>query len=263
MIGRGHAITRGGGRQTFGRAFAVGTDGPVQRERPDGSLVCNNAAVPCARAAQRIRYRAGECRKRARIRKRRIAETIDMQRLISYVDSSSVEWFQFRPGSRWKTLFEDRKTGQRAILVQWDPGYHMGQVDRHDRDEIVSCSRARLCRMAAHRAPAHTFITVQARAIKLRRPTAALFSRSSRGSGPDKGALRRSNWRGFATCRDALRRRCPRRVLQSTIAYDRFAKLSLRGRLVFRKPVGSLGTFCVAPGDHSRRERSDRKNNST
>jgi ChrR-like protein with cupin domain len=60
-----------------------------------------------------------------------------MRRLISYVDSSSVEWFQFRPGSRWKTLFEDPKTGQRAIFVQWDPGYRMGQVDRHDRDEIV------------------------------------------------------------------------------------------------------------------------------
>jgi hypothetical protein len=60
-----------------------------------------------------------------------------MPGLISYVDSSSVEWFQFRPGSRWKTLFEDPKTGQRAILVQWDPGYRMGEVDHHDRDEIV------------------------------------------------------------------------------------------------------------------------------
>jgi ChrR Cupin-like domain len=65
------------------------------------------------------------------------SETIDMQGLISYVDSSSVEWFQFRPGSRWKTLFEDPKTGQRAILVQWDAGYRMGEVDHHDRDEIV------------------------------------------------------------------------------------------------------------------------------
>jgi quercetin dioxygenase-like cupin family protein len=62
---------------------------------------------------------------------------IDMRRLISYVDSSSVEWFQFRPGSRWKTLFVDPKTGQRAILVQWDAGYRMGEVDHHDHDEIV------------------------------------------------------------------------------------------------------------------------------
>jgi quercetin dioxygenase-like cupin family protein len=71
------------------------------------------------------------------MRKCRIKETIDMQGLISYVDSNSIEWFQFRPGSRWKTLFKDPKTGQRAILVQWEPGYRMGQVDHHDRDEIV------------------------------------------------------------------------------------------------------------------------------
>ena len=60
-----------------------------------------------------------------------------MPGLISYIDSNSVEWVQFRPGSRWKTLFEDPKTGQRAILVQWDPGYRMGQIDHHERDEIV------------------------------------------------------------------------------------------------------------------------------
>ena len=60
-----------------------------------------------------------------------------MPALISYIDSTSVEWFQFRPGSRWKILFEDAKTGQRAILVQWDPGYRMGQVDHQERDEIV------------------------------------------------------------------------------------------------------------------------------
>jgi quercetin dioxygenase-like cupin family protein len=66
-----------------------------------------------------------------------IKEPIAMRGLVSYVDSNSIEWFQFRPGSRWKTLFEDPKTGQRAILVQWDRGYRMGQVDHHDRDEIV------------------------------------------------------------------------------------------------------------------------------
>jgi quercetin dioxygenase-like cupin family protein len=60
-----------------------------------------------------------------------------MRGLISYVDSNSIESFEFRPGSRWKTLFEDPKTGQRAILVQWDPGYRMGQVDHHYSDEIV------------------------------------------------------------------------------------------------------------------------------
>ncbi len=60
-----------------------------------------------------------------------------MKGLITYVDSSALGWLQFRPGSRWKILFEDPKTGQRAILVQWDAGYRMGQVDHHERDEIV------------------------------------------------------------------------------------------------------------------------------
>jgi len=60
-----------------------------------------------------------------------------MPGLISYIDSNSVEWFQYRPGSRWEILFEDPKTAQRAILVQWDPGYRMGQIDHHERDEIV------------------------------------------------------------------------------------------------------------------------------
>lgn len=60
-----------------------------------------------------------------------------MKGLISYIDSNSIEWSQFSPGSRWKILFEDPKTGQRAILVQWEPGYRMGQIDHHERDEIV------------------------------------------------------------------------------------------------------------------------------
>src|ERR1700730_13543754 len=34
-------------------------------------------------------------------------------------------------------LFEDAQTGQRAILVKWEPGYQMGQVDHHESDEIV------------------------------------------------------------------------------------------------------------------------------
>jgi hypothetical protein len=131
-------------------------------------------------------------------RRRLIAETIDMQGLISYVDSGSVDWFQFKPGSRWKTLFEDPKTGQRAILVQWDAGYRMGEVDHHERDEIVYVLSG-------------TFVQ---NGRSSRRQTAALSSRSSPGSEPDKGDLRRSNWRGFATSRDALRWRCPMRAGQ-------------------------------------------------
>jgi hypothetical protein len=56
---------------------------------------------------------------------------------ITYVDSSQVKPFQFRPGSAWSVLYEDAQTGQRAILVKWEPGYQMGQVDHHESDEIV------------------------------------------------------------------------------------------------------------------------------
>jgi quercetin dioxygenase-like cupin family protein len=56
---------------------------------------------------------------------------------ITYVDSKNVSSFDFAPGSRWKILFEDPQTGQRAMLVEWDPGYRMGGVDHHEADEIV------------------------------------------------------------------------------------------------------------------------------
>jgi hypothetical protein len=35
--------------------------------------------------------------------------------LITYVDSSKAEWREFRPGSRWKVLYEDPATGQLNI----------------------------------------------------------------------------------------------------------------------------------------------------
>ena len=60
-----------------------------------------------------------------------------MKRLITYVNSVAAKSVQFRPGSRWKILYEDPGTCQRAILVEWDPGYRMGQVDYHESDEII------------------------------------------------------------------------------------------------------------------------------
>ena len=56
---------------------------------------------------------------------------------IKYVDSKNVSSFEFAPGSRWKILFEDPQTGQRAILVEWEPGYRMRGIDHHEADEIV------------------------------------------------------------------------------------------------------------------------------
>src|SRR5262245_16691015 len=57
--------------------------------------------------------------------------------VITYVDSMNASSFDFAPGSRWKILFEDPQTGQRAMLVEWEPGYQMGGVDYHEADEIV------------------------------------------------------------------------------------------------------------------------------
>jgi ChrR-like protein with cupin domain len=55
--------------------------------------------------------------------------------LITYADSNQSEWQEFRPGSRRKVLYEDSQTGQVAMLVQWDPGYRMGVLEHHERDE--------------------------------------------------------------------------------------------------------------------------------
>jgi len=55
--------------------------------------------------------------------------------LITYVDSSKADWREFRPGSRWKVLYEDAATGQLTMLVQWDPGYRMAVVEHHKYDE--------------------------------------------------------------------------------------------------------------------------------
>jgi anti-sigma factor ChrR (cupin superfamily) len=60
---------------------------------------------------------------------------IQSSNLITYVDSSTSEWQDFRPGSRRKVLSENPETGQLMMLVQWDAGYRMGEVEHHERDE--------------------------------------------------------------------------------------------------------------------------------
>jgi mannose-6-phosphate isomerase-like protein (cupin superfamily) len=58
----------------------------------------------------------------------------DME-LIGYAESNTMEWQQFRPGSRRKILREDKRSGQLTMLVQWDPGYRMAEVEYHQYDE--------------------------------------------------------------------------------------------------------------------------------
>ncbi|HEX2173597.1 MAG TPA: cupin domain-containing protein [Dehalococcoidia bacterium] len=57
--------------------------------------------------------------------------------LIKYVDTSALEWEEAAPGSRRKTLFNDPVTGERTSLIQWDPGYHVANVDEHPYGEYL------------------------------------------------------------------------------------------------------------------------------
>lgn len=59
----------------------------------------------------------------------------DDRGLISYADSKAIEWQEFRAGSRRKILCEDKRSGQLTMLVQWDPGYRMAEVEHHQFDE--------------------------------------------------------------------------------------------------------------------------------
>lgn len=57
--------------------------------------------------------------------------------LITYVDSNALEWQEAAPLSRRKELFSNPETGQRSVLVQWEPGYHAAKVDHHQYGEYL------------------------------------------------------------------------------------------------------------------------------
>ena len=53
---------------------------------------------------------------------------------ISHHDSNQMDWKEFRPGSNWKFLQQDKASGQMTFLVRWDAGYRMGAME-HNRCE--------------------------------------------------------------------------------------------------------------------------------
>jgi hypothetical protein len=55
--------------------------------------------------------------------------------LFLHADATGMEWQQTRPGSRRKILHSDAATGKLTMLVQWDAGYQMSVLERHQYDE--------------------------------------------------------------------------------------------------------------------------------
>ena len=55
--------------------------------------------------------------------------------LFLYADSAQMDWHETRPGSRRKVLHHDAATGKLTMLVQWDAGYRMSMLERHQYDE--------------------------------------------------------------------------------------------------------------------------------
>src|SRR5262245_2080040 len=57
--------------------------------------------------------------------------------LITYVDSTAVAGQERGAGARRKVLCPNPETGQRTVLVQWDAGYQVPQVDHHLSGEYL------------------------------------------------------------------------------------------------------------------------------
>lgn len=62
---------------------------------------------------------------------------VDVRDLITYVESSSLEWEEVAPGARRKTILDDPATGRRVRLVQWDAGYSVPALDQHPYGEYL------------------------------------------------------------------------------------------------------------------------------
>lgn len=60
-----------------------------------------------------------------------------MHELMTYVDTDATDWEPIEPGARYRTLHADKETGQRILMVQWDPGYTLSFRDEHRHDEFL------------------------------------------------------------------------------------------------------------------------------
>ena len=62
---------------------------------------------------------------------------IESRDLITYVDSNAVEWEQDKPKVWQKTLFHNPETGQKTLLVRFDPGHQAEPQQPHEWGEYL------------------------------------------------------------------------------------------------------------------------------
>ena len=60
-----------------------------------------------------------------------------LQDLMVYVDTATAAWSEVEPGYRRQTLVDDRESGTRIVLLQYDAGYQLSHLDEHEHDEYL------------------------------------------------------------------------------------------------------------------------------
>ena len=64
-------------------------------------------------------------------------EPAAVEALMAYVDTANAEWTEIEPGYRRQTLVNDRASGTRIVLLQYDAGYELSRLDEHEHDEYL------------------------------------------------------------------------------------------------------------------------------
>ncbi len=60
-----------------------------------------------------------------------------LESLMTYVDTATAQWTEIEPGYRRMTLVNDRESGTRIVLLQYDAGYQLSYLDEHKHDEYL------------------------------------------------------------------------------------------------------------------------------
>jgi anti-sigma factor ChrR (cupin superfamily) len=60
-----------------------------------------------------------------------------LESLMTYVDTTTEQWTEIEPGYRRMTLVNDVASGTRIVLLQYDAGYQLSNLDEHEHDEYL------------------------------------------------------------------------------------------------------------------------------